>query len=561
MKNQFDGGEAIVEGFRKLGVDYILSSPGTEWAPVWEAMADQIHRHKEGPKLLDVWHETLAVDMAAGYTLATGRMQGVLLHAGAGLLQGAMGIHGAFVAGVPMVVISGESMTYGEQPEFDPGAQWINNLSIAGGTTHLVDSIVKYASVAGSVHTLYESVVRAGELAQRQPTGPTYLSVSTETLMDAWTPPANPRAVPPAPRILTAPEDIEKLAAQIAKAKHPVVLTEGAGQEVETYEALVALCDKFALPVVEKPGALFANFPKSHPLHQGTDIKPFWRDMDLAIVVRARAPWYPPSNRPPKAAVAMVDEAPHNMAMAYQSHQADMYLEGNVAQTLRDLADAARPDKATVEARRKELAAAHAAMIEKRDAQQAEARRKTPIDPAWLCASLNAVMPDDPIYIDEVTTHTALLRQHLEWNKPQSLFTRQGGLGQGLGLSLGIKLAKPQRPVVTLIGDGAFLYNPALGSLGAARDYNLPIMAVIFNNKKYAAMQGMHLRMYPDGIAAETDVYHGTHINAPDFVKVAESVGGYGEQVTDPEKLQDALKRGLEANGRGKPAIIDVIVA
>ena len=560
MKNQFDGGEAIVEGFRKLGVDYILSSPGTEWAPVWEAMADQIHRRKEGPKLLDVWHETLAVDMAAGYTLATGRMQGVLLHAGSGLLQGAMGIHGAFVAGVPMVVISGESMTYGEQPEFDPGAQWINNLSIVGGTTHLVDSIVKYASVAGSAHTLYESVVRAGELAQRQPTGPTYLSVSTETLMDSWTPPVNPRAVPPAPRMLTAPEDIEKLAAQIAKAKHPVVLTEGAGQEVETYEALVALCDKFALPVVEKPGALFANFPKGHPLHQGTDIKPFWRDMDLAIVVRARVPWYPPSNRPPKAVIAMVDEAPHNMAMVYQSHQADMYLEGNVAQTLRDLADAAMPDRATVEARRKELAAAHDAMIEKRDAQQAEARRKTPIDPAWLCASLNAVMPDDTIYIDEVTTHTALLRQHLVWNKPQSLFTRQGGLGQGLGLSLGIKLAKPQRPVVTLIGDGAFLYNPALGSLGAARDYNLPIMAVIFNNKKYAAMQGMHLKMYPDGIAAETNVYHGTHINAPDFVKVAESVGGYGEQVTDPEKLQDALKRGLEANRNGKPAIIDVIV-
>ena len=60
MKNRFDGGEALVEGFRKLGVDYILSSPGTEWAPVWEAMAEQIHRHKEGPKLLDVWHETLA---------------------------------------------------------------------------------------------------------------------------------------------------------------------------------------------------------------------------------------------------------------------------------------------------------------------------------------------------------------------------------------------------------------------------------------------------------------------------------------------------------------------
>ena len=305
-----------------------------------------------------------------------------------------------------MVVISGESMTYGEQPEFDPGAQWMNNLSIVVGTTSLVDSIVKYSSVAGSVHTLYESIIRAGELAQRQPTGPTYLSVSTETLMAGWTPPVNPRKVPPAPRMLTAPEDIEKLAARISKAKRPVVLTEGAGQEVETYEALVALCEKFALPVVEKPGALFANFPKDHPLYQGTDIKPFWNDMDLAIVVRARAPWYPPSNRPPKAVVAMVDEAPHNSAMVYQSHQADMYLEGNVAQTLRDLANAATVDKAAVEARRKELAAAHDALVEKRNAAQAAARKKTPIDPVWLCASLNAVMPKDTIYIDEVTTHT-----------------------------------------------------------------------------------------------------------------------------------------------------------
>ena len=561
MKKPYDGGEAILEAFRRLGVQYIMSSPGTEWAPVWEAMADQIHRRKQGPKLLDVWHETLAVDMAAGYTLATGRMQGVLLHAGAGLLQGAMGIHGAFVAGVPMVVISGESMTYGEQPEFDPGAQWINNLSIVGGTTHLVDSIVKYASVAGSTHTLCESIIRAGELAQRQPTGPTYLSVSTETLMDDWTPPANARKVPAAPRMLTAPEDIEKLAARLSQAKHPVVLTDGAGQEVETYEALVALCEKFALPVIEKPGALFANFPTDHPLHQGHDIEPFWGEMDLAIVVRTRVPWYPPSNRPPKAAIAMLDETPHNMAMVYQSHQADIYLEGNVAQTLRDLAAAATPDHASVEARREELAAAHDALIKKRDTQQAAARKKTPIDPAWLCACLNAVMPEDMIYIDEVTTHTATLREHLVWNKPQSLFTRQGGLGQGLGLSLGIKLGMPERQVVTLIGDGAFLYNPALCSLGAARDYKLPIMVVIFNNRKYAAMQRMHRKMYPEGIAAETDLYHGTHINAPDFVKVAEAVGGYGEQVTDPEKLQDALKRGLAANQSGKTAIIDVVVA
>jgi hypothetical protein len=68
---------------------------------------------------------------------------------------------------------------------------------------------------------------------------------------------------------------------------------------------------------------------------------------------------------------------------------------------------------------------------------------------------------------------------------------------------------------------------PVLGGLGAARDYNLPIMAGIFNNKKYAAMQGRQLKIYPDEMAAEADVYHGTDIHAPDFVNVAELVGGY----------------------------------
>lgn len=563
MKNTLDGGEAILEACRKLGVEYILSSPGTEWAPIWEALANQIQGGRNGPVLMDCWHETLAVDVAAGYTLATGKLQAVLLHAGSGLLQGTMGIHGAWLAGVPMVVISGETMTYGEQPGFDPGPQWINNLSIVGGTTRLVEPIVKYAAQAGSPHVIYESVIRAGELAQRTPTGPTYLSVSTETLMEEWNPPENARMVPDAPRLLTAPEDIEKLAGLLAKAKNPYVIAEAAGKEIETFEALVALCEELALPVVETSGAYFANFPKDHPLHQGQDQKPFREDADLVLVIRTRSPWYPPSDSPPNATVAVIDEAPHKDNMVYQSLQADMYLEGNAAQTLRDLADAAREaglDEAAVEERRSRLAASHDRLQDKKRGQQAEARAKTPIDPVWLCAALSEVMPDDTIYVDEVTTHTALLRQHVKWNKPHSLFSRQGGLGQGLGLSLGVKLGKPNQTVVTLIGDGGILYNPVLQCLGAARDFKLPTLTVIFNNRKYAAMQGMHLKMYPDGTAVETDVFHGTHIQAPDFTKVAESVGGYGEQVTDPEELQDALRRGLDAVNEGRPAIIDVIV-
>ena len=174
---------------------------------------------------------------------------------------------------------------------------------------------------------------------------------------------------------------------------------------------------------------------------------------------------------------------------------------------------------------------------------------------------MSETLPDDTIYIDEVTTHTELLREHIRWNKPQSLFTRQGGLGQGLGLSLGVKLANPDRPVVTLIGDGGFLYNPVLQSFGASRDFNLPILVVIFNNKKYAAMQNMHKRMYPEGTAVETGNYLGTHINGPDYVKVIEAFGGYGERVEDPEALPDALKRAQEAVRAGRTAVLDVVVS
>ena len=564
MRNTLDGGEAIVEAFRKLNIKYILSSPGTEWAPVWEAMANQKQSGNSGPILLDVWHETLAVDIASGFTLVTGEMQAVLLHAGSGLMQGNMGIHGAFVAGIPMIVISGESMTYGEQKDFDPGAQWINNLSIVGGTTRLVEPIVKFATVAGSSHTVYEHVLRVGELAQRTPKGPTYLAVSTETLMDEWTTPENARTVPPAPQVQTIHSDIKKMADQLLAAKNPLVLTEAAGQEVETFEALVELCELLALPLIEKPGALFANFPKDHPLHQGHDLKPYWDDMDLALVIRTRVPWYPPSQRPPNAMVAIIDEEPHRASMVYQSLQADLYLEGNVTRTLQDLTEVLKSqnlDNEAIENKRSALAKSHDELMAKKLALYRDAEKKSPIDPVWLCACLGEVMPKNTAYIDEVTTHTPLLREHIMWTEPQSLFTRQSGLGQGLGLSLGVKLAKPQSPVVTLIGDGAFLYNPVLQSLGASRDYNLPIIAIIFNNTKYAAMQGMHLKMYPKGIAVDTNVFHGTHINAPDFTKVAEAFGAYGERVENPEQVKKAIKNALNANEEGKTAIIDVCVS
>ena len=138
MKNTQDGGEAILEALRSLNVEYVISSPGSEWPSVWEALARQKKHGTPGPTYLDCGHETLAVSMATGFTQVTGRMQAVLLHAGAGLLQGSMAIYGARTMAAPMLVMSGESSSYGEG-EFDPGPQWYRSLNVVGGPQRLVD--------------------------------------------------------------------------------------------------------------------------------------------------------------------------------------------------------------------------------------------------------------------------------------------------------------------------------------------------------------------------------------------------------------------------------------
>ena len=103
MNSPIDGGEAMLEGLRSLGIDYVMSSPGSEWGSFWEALARQTVSKTPGPTYLSCWHETLAANMALGYTLATGRMQAVVLHAGVGLLQGSVGIHAAYIQNAPML--------------------------------------------------------------------------------------------------------------------------------------------------------------------------------------------------------------------------------------------------------------------------------------------------------------------------------------------------------------------------------------------------------------------------------------------------------------------------
>jgi thiamine pyrophosphate-dependent acetolactate synthase large subunit-like protein len=555
--NEFDGGEAVLDAFRRLGIDYILSSPGSEWGPVWEALARQKLGSRPGPRFIESWHENLAVNMATGYTLMTGRAQAVLLHAGVGLLHGAMGILTAQQAEVPMVVMSGESISLGEDPDLAIEPQWYGGLSV-GSPERLIEPMVKHARQIASPYTIHDSVIRAGELSARSPRGPVYLSMPLEHMLHGWTPPQQPRQVPPPPKQAPHADEVAKIAALIRAAKNPVIVAETSGRDPAAYAALVALAEQLAAPVIGGINIAFANFPTDHKLWLGSGEYGALAASDLVLLVGGRAPWYPAYRRPTAGAIVAIHDNPHKTHMVYQNLHADHYLEGDIATSLA-LLTASLP-KSGDTARGARWGKAHTAYLATRRAEQEQARAQAGIDPVALCAALAKALPADAIIVDETITAHPIVRRHLNFTRPQSYFRVFGGLGQGTGTALGVKLAAQGRPVVLVTGDGGFLYNPIVQALGAAKTHGLPFLTVVFNNRRYEAMRQGHVFHYPAGASVNADLYHGVHIDGPDYAAFARPFGAYGRQVETLEELTASLPEALAATATGKAAILNVAI-
>src|SRR5208282_4854316 len=141
----------------------------------------------------------------------------------------------------------------------------------------------------------------------------------------------------------------------------------------------------------------------------------------------------------------------------------------DIATSLRLLTEMLRASKleaAWIADRRERWTREHERMVRDLRAVEAKAQGELPVDPVALLAALGTALPPETIYVDETITHAGLLRQHLPLSRPQSYFRTGGGLGQGLGIALGVKLAAPERPVVLIVGDGSFLYNPIVQAFG-----------------------------------------------------------------------------------------------
>jgi acetolactate synthase-1/2/3 large subunit len=397
------------------------------------------------------------------------------------------------------------------------------------------------------------------------PKGPVFVSLPMEYLFDKMTKNAATENVPiPAPVADSAA--IDELATLLAGAKNPLIITEEAGREPGVVERLVELAELLGAGVVESRASSYINFPRTHPLHAGFEPQEFLQEADAILLLGVIAPWHPASKKlNPATKVAVLSDNPLRSQLPYWGFQVNQILTGEIEGSLKQLLEAVkkRAAKGSSEAaQRAETWRSRRAA--RRDSWKEDALKRKdqkPIDTRWVTYELAQVMPSDAIVVEETITHRLSIHRYLDMLKPGTFFAGCIG-GLGTGTALGVKAANPKRPVLCLIGDGAFNYDPGLAALGVCQEHNLPILIVLFNNYGYHSQKSGVPRYFPEGFAVKNQDFIGISIDpSPDYAMVARAFEGYGEKVEDPGEVRAALQRGLKAVAGGQMALIDVRLA
>ncbi len=544
------GAQTLLRVLHGMGVERIFASPGSEWSPVWEALAEP---GEHMPLYMSTRHEEVAVGMASGYAKSTGKLPAVMIHTTVGALHATMAMRGALHEQVPMVVFTGESSAVGA----DHGPDM-------GGPARLVEPTVKWSFGVNTKSILPATIQRACKLAMSLPRGPVFVSIPMEYLFDQMTHDApSEKGGQPAP--VADPKGIEELAEMLVGAKHPVIVAEDAGRTQKSVECLVEIAELLGAGVCETRSTGCINFPRTHALHAGYEPVEHLKDADVLFLLSVIAPWHPASRRPAVAGakIAVLDENPLRIEMPYLGYQADLCLTGEIETSLEALLAAVknRVKKGDGErAKRAEAWKSRNDARRKKWREEAEAlAQQQPMDTRWVAHEVSRALPPEAMVVEETITHRLAVHRYLDALKPGSFFAGCiGGLGTGLSTALGVKAANPKRPVVCLIGDGSFNYDPAPAALGAAQEHNLPFLIVMFNNQGYLSQKSGVPKYYPDGWAVKTKKFAGLDIApCPDYATIVKAFDGYGEKVEAPGEVRKAVERGLKAVAAGQTALID----
>jgi len=551
-------GEIFLRALAEHGVDYFFCNPGTDFPPIVEAYGRGRGRNARLPRPVLVPHENLAVAMAHGAYVITGRPQAVMVHVNVGTGNTINNLVNLSRDRVPLILAAGRTPIT-EKGSFGSRSRQIHWGQEMFDQAGIVRELVKWDYELRTPGQVADVVARAHEVAMSVPRGPVYLVLPREplsaTLEEAAVIAPRPVAAAPYPD----PAAIEQLAAWIAQAERPLIVTAGPGTDTRAVAALGALSERAAIAVASHNIRSLA-LPFSHPMHAGFDSGPLIGEADLIIVLESDAPWYPGSQQPaPGCRVAHIGEDPAFVRYPMRSFPSDLAIAATPFTVLTALDAAlagANLDRAKVEARRSKLIERHNAR-RARAALSAQATAK--ITAAHFSRAVGEAVGEDAIIFNEYP----LTLDHCPREKPGTFYgvSAAGGLGWGLGAALGAKLAAPDQLIVATVGDGAYMFANPTVCHWVADKFDLPVLTVIFNNSRYGAVRRATLSMFKDGAAGEDDGQFLADLSpSPPFDEFVRSQGGHGERVEQPEELAGALARARDAVLRDrKQALVNVI--
>lgn len=542
--------DAVLRYLEGEGVRYVFGNPGTTEVPFMDAMVDA------DLEFVLCLQENVAVAAAEGLAHATRRPQVANLHTGPGVAQAMHSIYMASRQRAPVVVTAGN-----EDTRF-AFTEPLLHADLLG----LVRPLVKYAHEPQTVDDVIPTLRRAFKVAQTPPTGPVFLSWPMDVLArevpdDVDLRPSDVPA-PPAPD----PDAVVRTAEILAAARSPAIVAGDDVGRTRAEAALVELAEAVGAKVFGAPLALQQNFPKEHPLW-ARGIAPFpniarlfLEPHDVVVVIGARAfymYYFQPNDPvPPEATLVHVHPDPYEVGKTYRTEvgvvaTADRF----IAALRRAVGDWPSGAAAAAAERRAALEAEGEQARSATDAWAASETDKTPPTAAGAVATILEVAGDAPItFVDESVTSSIAPKAIPELPDSDAIFgNKAGGLGWGVGASIGVALGFPDRRIVATLGDGSLMYCPQ--AMYTAARHKLPILYVIMNNRGYAIIKsGTRAQKQR---AYETDTYIGMDITGPelDLPSLARGLGLGAASASGPDELRAGVEHALAHDG---PFLLDV---
>jgi acetolactate synthase I/II/III large subunit len=520
MSEQRTTGEAIVDGLLAHNVDTVFGIPGVQTYPLYDALARTPEINVYGPR-----HEQTAAYMAFGYAQSTGRPGVFSVVPGPGVLNAAAAVLSAYGASAPMVGLTSEI------PSAFMG-RGLGHLHEMPDQLATMRTFTKWASNISHPADASAIVAEAFHEATSGRPRPTMIAAPWDVL--AHTAPTVPCVPRPRPAAPIDPVRVERAVARLGGAKNPMIMVGGGARHASA--EVLALAEFLQAPVVSfrgGRGVVSDEHPLGFTCAEGFER---WGDCDALIGIGCRLElmWSRWPDRPKDLPVILLDIDPQQFVRL----EATVGILGDAVHSAAALLAALQASMPAAVSRDEEFARLKAE-------KQTELLQLQPhVD--YLHA-LRRALPRDGFLVEEICQVGFASYFGFPVYEPRKFVTcgHQGTLGFGYPTSLGVKAANPDKAVVSINGDGGFMFG--IQELATAVEYNLSVVAVVFNNHSYGNVLNDQRRLFGRSLGSE--------LRNPSFVDVARAFGAKGTHVNNPLDLEREVANAINAN---EPSVIEV---